>query len=166
MIALVFPVQRSGIGSCISRCFSRPLPASFLLMGAMSFLIGTCAIPLNSILSLIRAKYWLIELLSGVLIPIAFFPKPLQILSAWLPFEHIAYTPLQIYLGKLDPARAAARGRNQLGLGGAAAAGPVTYGGIARSGKSPFREASCARKSRNRIAAPRWALLASTSRSI
>jgi ABC-2 type transport system permease protein len=21
---------------------------------------------------------------------------------AWLPFEHIAYTPLQIYLGKLD----------------------------------------------------------------
>jgi ABC-2 type transport system permease protein len=23
---------------------------------------------------------------------------------AWLPFEHIAYTPLQIYLGKLDRA--------------------------------------------------------------
>lgn len=26
---------------------------------------------------------------------------------AWLPFEHIAYTPLQIYLGKLNPAQAA-----------------------------------------------------------
>jgi ABC-2 type transport system permease protein len=23
---------------------------------------------------------------------------------AWLPFEHIAYTPLRIYLGKLDGA--------------------------------------------------------------
>ena len=25
---------------------------------------------------------------------------------AWLPFEHIAYTPLQIYLGNLDRAQA------------------------------------------------------------
>ena len=72
-------------------------------MGAISFLIGTCAVPLQSILSLIRAKFWLIELLSGLLIPIAFFPAPLRAISRWLPFEHIAYTPLQIYLGKLSP---------------------------------------------------------------
>jgi ABC-2 type transport system permease protein len=25
---------------------------------------------------------------------------------AWLPFEHIAFTPLQIYLGKLDVSHA------------------------------------------------------------
>ena len=65
-------------------------------------MIGTCAIPLKSILALIRAKYWLIELLSGLLIPISFFPEKAQRIMAWLPFEHIAYTPLQIYLGKLD----------------------------------------------------------------
>jgi ABC-2 type transport system permease protein len=77
---------------------------SLLLMGAINFLIGTCAIPLKSILALIRAKFWLIELLSGLLIPLSFFPRPLQIISSWLPFEHIAATPLQIYLGKLSPA--------------------------------------------------------------
>lgn len=76
---------------------------SFLLMGAINFLIGTCAIPLKSILALIRAKYWLTELLSGLLVPISFFPRPLQVVSSWLPFEHIAYTPLQIYLGMLPP---------------------------------------------------------------
>ncbi len=79
---------------------------SFFLMGAINFMIGTCAIPLKSILALIRAKYWLIELLSGLLIPMAFFPDKIRILLAWLPFEHIAYTPLQIYLGKLDRAAA------------------------------------------------------------
>jgi ABC-2 type transport system permease protein len=75
-------------------------------MAAINFMIGTCAIPLKSILALIRAKYWLIELLSGLLIPIAFFPQKFQRVMAWLPFEHIANTPLQIYLGKLDRAQA------------------------------------------------------------
>lgn len=75
---------------------------SFFIMGALNFIIGTCAIPLTSILALIRAKFWLIELLSGLLIPLSFFPRSLQILSSWLPFEHIAYTPLQIYLGRLS----------------------------------------------------------------
>ena len=77
---------------------------SFFLMGAINFMIGTCAIPLQSILALIRAKFWLIELLSGLLIPMSFFPDRIQRVLAWLPFEHIAYTPLQIYLGKLDRA--------------------------------------------------------------
>ena len=67
----------------------------------------TCAIRLKSILALIRAKYWLIELLSGVLIPISFFPEWARQVMAWLPFQHIAFTPLELYLGRLDPARAA-----------------------------------------------------------
>jgi ABC-2 type transport system permease protein len=75
---------------------------SFFIMGALNFIIGTCAIPLTSILALIRAKFWLIELLSGLLIPLSFFPRPIRIISAILPFEHIAYTPLQIYLGRLS----------------------------------------------------------------
>jgi ABC-2 type transport system permease protein len=86
--------------------FMTAVLGSFFLMGAINFMIGTCAIPLKSILALIRAKYWLIELLSGLLVPMAFFPAKIQAILAWLPFEHIAYTPLQIYLGKLDRAHA------------------------------------------------------------
>ena len=101
IIGLIFPVQRpsSGLNFLL---FMIGVLGSFFLMGAINFMIGTCAIPLKSILALIRAKYWLIELLSGLLIPISFFPLNLQKVMAWLPFEHIAYTPLQIYLGKLD----------------------------------------------------------------
>ena len=105
VVALIFPVQGPASGENFS-LFLLGVLGSFFLMGAINFMIGTCAIPLKSILALIRAKYWLIELLSGLLIPINFFPRSLQTIMAWLPFEHIAYTPLQIYLGKLNGAQA------------------------------------------------------------
>ena len=100
VVTLLFPVLPP---SCTLNFFLFLLAAigSFFIMGALNFIIGTCAIPLTSILALIRAKFWLIELLSGLLIPLSFFPRSLQVISSWLPFEHIAYTPLQIYLGRL-----------------------------------------------------------------
>ena len=101
VVALVFPVQGPASRGDFF-LFLVAVLGSFFLMGAINFMIGTCAIPLKSILALIRAKYWLIELLSGLLIPMSFFPEQIQKVLAWLPFEHIAYTPLQIYLGKLD----------------------------------------------------------------
>ena len=105
VVALVFPVQGPSSRDNFA-LFLVSVLGSFFLMGAINFMIGTCAIPLQSILALIRAKFWLIELLSGLLIPMSFFPQPIQRVLAWLPFEHIAYTPLQIYLGKLDHATA------------------------------------------------------------
>ncbi|MGB8477039.1 MAG: ABC-2 family transporter protein [Candidatus Acidiferrum sp.] len=101
VVALLFPVlaPASKLNFVL---FLASAVGSFFIMGALNFIIGTCAIPLTSILALIRAKFWLIELLSGLLIPLSFFPRPLQIVSSLLPFEHIAYTPLQIYLGRLS----------------------------------------------------------------
>jgi ABC-2 type transport system permease protein len=101
VVAFVFPVQGPASREDFF-LFMSGVIGSFFLMGAINFMIGTCAIPLKSILALIRAKYWLIELLSGLLVPVSFFPERAQKIMAWLPFEHIAYTPLQIYLGKLD----------------------------------------------------------------
>jgi ABC-2 type transport system permease protein len=100
VIALIFPVSGPASAAHFA-LFLVSVAGSFLLMAAINFMIGTCAIPLKSILALIRAKFWLIELLSGLLIPLRFFPGAIQTVSHWLPFEHIAYTPLQIYLGKL-----------------------------------------------------------------
>ncbi len=100
-ITFIFPVQGPASGKHVALFISAVL-GSFFLMGAINFLIGTCAIHLKSILALIRAKYWLIELLSGLLIPMTFFPETVRTILAWLPFQHIAFTPLQLYLGKLE----------------------------------------------------------------
>ncbi|MEZ5364891.1 MAG: ABC-2 family transporter protein [Bryobacterales bacterium] len=40
--------------------------------------------------------------LSGLLVPLTMFPPALAKVMVWLPFQHIAYTPLRIYLGKLN----------------------------------------------------------------
>jgi ABC-2 type transport system permease protein len=104
VVTLLFPVLPPASPLNFALFFVAAV-GSFFIMGALNFIIGTCAIPLTSILALIRAKFWLIELLSGLLIPLSFFPRSLQIISAWLPFEHIANTPLQIYLGRLSLAQ-------------------------------------------------------------
>lgn len=106
VIALIFPVQGPASAAHFA-LFLAGVAGSFLLLGAINFMIGTCAIQLKSILALIRAKYWLIELLSGVLIPMAFFPEALRAVLVWMPFQHIAFTPLEIYLGKHTVAAAA-----------------------------------------------------------
>ena len=105
VVALVFPVQGPASGLDFA-LFVIGAIGSFFLMGAINFMIGTCAIPLKSILAMIRAKYWLIELLSGLLIPMTYFPNGVQKVLAWLPFEHIAYTPLSIYLGRFSTQKA------------------------------------------------------------
>lgn len=106
VIAWIFPV-RGPASTLHFMLFLLGAIGSFFLMGAINFLIGTCAIRLKSILALIRAKYWLLELLSGLLIPMSFFPEAARTILAWLPFQHIAFTPLQIYLGKFDAGAAA-----------------------------------------------------------
>ena len=75
---------------------------SFLIVAAINFAVGTFALRLQSILGLMRAKFFLLELFSGLLLPMTFFPQSMQKVLALLPFEYISYVPMLIYLGKLD----------------------------------------------------------------
>ena len=51
---------------------------------------------------MLRAKYFLLELFSGLLIPISFFPHIFQNMFSVLPFQYISYIPVLIYLGKIS----------------------------------------------------------------
>ncbi len=100
VIALVFPVQApASAGHLALFCLSSAL--SFFIVAAMNFAVGTFALRLKSILGLLRAKFLLFDLLSGLLIPIALFPSWAQKVLRWLPFMHISFSPLLIYLGKV-----------------------------------------------------------------
>lgn len=79
---------------------------SALLVGAINFCVGLVAIRTKSILGFLRAKYLVLELLSGLLIPPTLFPEAVQPLLAWLPFPHLNYTPGRIYLGLVSGADA------------------------------------------------------------
>lgn len=100
VLSLVFPM-RPPAGPAHFGVFLVSLAGSVLLVAAMNFIVGACAVRLTSILGLLRAKFWMQDLLSGVLVPITIFPPPLRAASRLLPFEHIGFTPLMIYLGKI-----------------------------------------------------------------
>ena len=100
VILLVFPVSPpAGLVPCL--LFLVSLVFSFLVFALINFIIGLFAIRLKSILGLIRAKHIVIELLSGLLIPLSFFPPTFQRVFDFLPFKQITYTPLILYLGKV-----------------------------------------------------------------
>jgi len=79
---------------------------ALLIFASINFIVGTFALRIQSIVGVIRAKYFVVEFLSGLLLPLSFFPERLQRLLLLLPFPHISYTPMQIYLGKLRGASA------------------------------------------------------------
>jgi viologen exporter family transport system permease protein len=80
---------------------------SFFLVAAINFLVGLIAIRTKSILGILRAKYLLLELFSGLLIPTTLFPEPIRTILFASPFPHINYTPAALYLGKLTGLAAA-----------------------------------------------------------
>ncbi len=106
VLALIFPV-RPPKTPAYAVLFFLSLIGSVMLVATLNFIVGSCAVRLKSILGLLRAKFFVQELLSGLLIPMTMFPSGLQKLLALLPFEHIGYTPMLIYLGRLNYRRAA-----------------------------------------------------------
>jgi len=100
VLLLVFPVSPPA-GFVQGLLFVASLVFSFLVFALINFIIGLFAIRLKSILGLIRAKQLVIELLSGLLIPLTFFPMSFQRVFNYLPFKQITYTPLTLYLGKV-----------------------------------------------------------------
>jgi ABC-2 type transport system permease protein len=100
LLATIFPVQPPASGSHFA-AFLLALIGSLFLVATINFIVGSCAVSLKSILGLLRAKFWMLELLSGLLVPVTVFPSPLREISGLLPFQHIGFTPMMIYLGKL-----------------------------------------------------------------
>jgi len=49
----------------------------------------------------IRSFYYLFYgVFSGMFIPLVFFPKPLQIIQFFLPFQYTSYVPAMVFIGK------------------------------------------------------------------
>jgi ABC-2 type transport system permease protein len=99
VVALLFPV-RPPASLAAGALFLLSAVLSFFLVAALNFLVGLIAIRTKSILGILRAKYLVLELLSGLLIPTTLFPQPFRSILFASPFPHINYTPAALYLGK------------------------------------------------------------------
>ena len=99
VLALIFPLKPPA-SLVAGLLFLWSAAMSFFLVAGLNFLVGLIAIRSKSILGILRAKYLVLELLSGLLIPTTLFPEPLRSILLASPFPHINFTPAALYLGK------------------------------------------------------------------
>ncbi|MDN5293109.1 MAG: viologen exporter family transport system permease protein [Eubacteriales bacterium] len=81
---------------------------SFLINAQLSLMAGLLAFFTQSTSGIYRAKRVIMDLCTGLLIPISFYPEWFQKVLAFLPFQAVSYLPNLIYLGKVDTAGALA----------------------------------------------------------
>lgn len=79
---------------------------SFLINSQLNILTGLFAFFVENNEGLMRMKRVSVDLLSGVLIPISFFPQWAESLIGWTPFPAITYLPSSVFTGRIVGAQA------------------------------------------------------------
>lgn len=75
---------------------------SFLVLFYFSFCFAMLAFYTTYFFGINMAKEVIMKLCSGALIPLSFFPSGIESFFRFLPFSSMNYTPVMIYLGKLE----------------------------------------------------------------
>lgn len=76
----------------------------FLVMAGLNFLVSLAAFPLKHVEGLLYAKHMAVLLLSGLLVPLSFFPERAARALEALPFAAVSQAPVLLYLGRLPAA--------------------------------------------------------------
>lgn len=98
IVAMIFPV-RFDASLATWLFFFISLIFSFIVNTHINLLTGMMTFFLFNNSGLIRAKRVVIDLFSGLLLPISFYPDWAQGLMAYLPFQAISYVPSMIFTG-------------------------------------------------------------------
>ncbi len=77
---------------------------SFLINSQLNIMTGLFAFYVENNEGLMRLKRVLIDLLSGVILPMTFFPGWAKAILDWLPFQAITYLPGSVFTGRLNGA--------------------------------------------------------------
>ncbi len=101
IVSLVLPIQLPSFGSVWMK-FALSLFLGFLINVQVNLLIGVLTFFFLNNQGLLRAKRVLVDLLSGVVIPIPFYPEWAQAILSFLPFQAISYLPSITLVKGLD----------------------------------------------------------------
>lgn len=74
------------------------VPITFFLQ----MIVGTVGFYSNSIWGMQILRKAIISIFSGIIAPLTLFPKWFQVISNYLPFKELIYTPINIYLGQVS----------------------------------------------------------------
>jgi ABC-2 type transport system permease protein len=80
--------------------FFAAFTASYVISFQFDYITGLASFYTESIWGVSMTKESVVLLLSGAVVPVAFFPDSLRPIVAWTPFHHIYNTPLTILTSK------------------------------------------------------------------
>lgn len=103
VVSLIFPIQFP-TDPMRWIVFFIMLWFSFLINSQLNILTGLFAFFVENNEGLMRMKRVAVDLLSGVVVPIAFFPSWARPVLDWLPFPAITYLPSSVFTGRLEGA--------------------------------------------------------------
>ena len=101
LYAVYYPRLLLPPGAAAAGLFAASLLMSFLLYFALNFLTGMVSVVTLRIQGFLWAKFLMVQLLSGVMLPLAMFPPWLAPVLERSPFAGLGHTPVMLYLGKL-----------------------------------------------------------------
>lgn len=81
--------------------FAWMLFMSFLINTQINIITGLSAFFVENNEGMMRMKRVVVDLFSGVIVPISFFPGWLITLNEWLPFQAITYLPSSVFTGRV-----------------------------------------------------------------
>jgi ABC-2 type transport system permease protein len=96
IVALIFRLNFSVSASTLG-LFLLSILLSFFINTQLNLLTGIATFFLYNNTGLIRAKRVVIDLFSGLLLPISFYPDWAQVIMKFLPFQGISYLPSMIF---------------------------------------------------------------------
>ncbi|CAH1218836.1 hypothetical protein PAECIP111893_04491 [Paenibacillus plantiphilus] len=99
IVCLLFPVELPTEPSVWALYFVM-LVLSFLINSQINILTGLFAFFVENNEGMLRMKRVLVDLFSGVVVPISFFPGWLAETMKWLPFQAITYLPSSVFTGR------------------------------------------------------------------
>ncbi|WLR42424.1 daunorubicin ABC transporter permease [Bacillus carboniphilus] len=98
IVSLIFPIEFStSVSTWVF--FSLSIVLSFIVNTQINLLTGVMTFFFFNNDGLIRAKRVVIDLFSGLLLPISFYPMWAQNVMDFLPFQAISYIPSMIFTG-------------------------------------------------------------------
>lgn len=75
---------------------------AWFVMCGIHFLVSLLIVWTYDEIGLLMVRTAIQEFFGGTLIPLALMPAPLAVLAAIMPFQAVVYTPVSIYLGRLQ----------------------------------------------------------------
>lgn len=101
VVSFIFPIDLPGPSDVWIK-FAFSLFLGFLVNVQVNLLTGVFAFFIMNNQGMIRAKRVAVDLLSGLIIPIPFYPEWAQYILQYLPFQAISYLPSMVLVKGLD----------------------------------------------------------------